>query len=475
MKFICYLNLLAFLVSFASNFHGAVGHRIFNGTLRKLHQQATNLSGAAELAVYITSPPAGFLYQLTGNKTSLDSVNITGRAHVGIGRSPNHGGQKAPSTVTYIYIIDSSESTLDYDGPCGTVLQCVQDFFSQFHKEAAQHGAGKFAGVIDFDSHATVTAGLQSPFNPAIERAIRRGSSDGGTSCSNALNAATTMVNDPMNTAEKTIVLFAGDGLCNDYTTEFDSALEDLSDTGATVHSIAIGDNVDCKQSKNSTLISSNHLSEIPKNGGRCFSVRDAHALPDIIDDLTMPGTIVNTIGTTLLDLELQVDGGGYVNIDDIHGSEDLPVNGAVTISFSFPFSGALDVGYHKICVRATGNDTLGANATIEDCHTISVSSQLATSPSAPQPNSPFMPQSYGTAKMVEDGGSAGGMSWWVIFLIASSCIIVAGLGIRLWRKRSNARKQAEVSSVVADLGFPDEENKQAASTENDDNLPHFD
>ena len=99
---------------------------------------------------------------MPSHRTSLD-VLIEGTAHVGLG-TPN---------VAYIYIIDLSASTADIDGPCGTVLQCVQDFFSFFHKETIQHGSAELVGVIDYDSHATVTAELQHPSkHDAIEGVI---------------------------------------------------------------------------------------------------------------------------------------------------------------------------------------------------------------------------------------------------------------------------------------------------------------
>ena len=150
--------------------------------------------------------------------------------------------------------------------------------------------------TFNFDDIAIVSATLQDPTETTIEDAIYSGISSGVTNCADALLKAGMLAMHPSNTAGTTIVVFAGDGLCTDdlgnniTSAEVRMAADLLGATGAIVHSVAVGDLVDCDQG--------NHLIDIPQNGGTCTSVPDPHTLPKLIDSL---------IGTTLKSLESHI------------------------------------------------------------------------------------------------------------------------------------------------------------------------
>ena len=311
---------------------------------------STDLSNGAALQIELTSPFPAAKHTLGATETVAD-IPVRGGAHVGKG---------APD-VSYIYIIDSSSSTSDYDGTCGTTLECEQKFFQALHQEVIKDGSAKLTAVIDFDDVARMAAEFQDPANQEVIEAISFGISDGGTACINALELAALAVLDKKNTAGTTVVIFAGDGMCNidDYAPYDQQASQGenvtvsadiLAATGAIVHSIAVGDSVDCSQY--------NDLARIPRNGGECFSIQDPNDLPDIIDDI---------IGTNLTSLEMKIDNGNYAPLDQKGVSKSLPAEGAVDVEFNTTAKG-LDQGTHMICVRATGSDSLGDVKHVEDC-----------------------------------------------------------------------------------------------------------
>lgn len=314
---------------------------------RELHQNSTVLSNGAELSVDIITPKNG-----TRTDVNDKGVIVQGTVHVG----------KAVPDVTYIYIIDSSGSTEEADGNCGSILQCTQAFFEKLHNEIKSDGSAKLIAVIDFDSYAYVTADLQEPSSSGeIQDAINAGFSDGGTACSAALREAARLVLDPRNTALATVVIFAGDGLCDgSMSTSWDQALPEaageLEATGAIVHSIAVGDNVDCDPDQGS-------LAHIPSNGGACISIPDPSTLHHIIDEVK--------IGTTLKNIELRVDGVAMPSAA-FTVSEELPQVGLTDIEFETTVTG-LKEGDHEICIVAIGQNLLRDDHPddVEDCHIV--------------------------------------------------------------------------------------------------------
>ena len=83
----------------------------------------TDLSNGAVLAVDVSLPTANQTFEFPSflKESGIDRMSIPIRGTTSVGRGE--------PDVSYIFIIDSSGSTLDYNGTCGTVLECEQDFF----------------------------------------------------------------------------------------------------------------------------------------------------------------------------------------------------------------------------------------------------------------------------------------------------------------------------------------------------------
>lgn len=231
----------------------------------------------------------------------------------------------------------------------------MQKFVYALHQEAISDGSASLAAVINFDDAVNVTADLQDVSNvAAIEDAIFAGEASGENYCQDALNEAAKLIADPRNTARTSVVVFVGDGECSTCgkgcSIDADYA---LADTNAIVHSVAVGESVDCKEA----------LNDIPLNGGNCTSVPDPDTLIGIVDQL---------IGSDLLKVEMRVDGGKYTEIPTIQlaGSE-LPAEAPAKTDFNVTLG--LAVGSHEVCIRATGDDSLGGNDLVEDCKVFTV------------------------------------------------------------------------------------------------------
>jgi len=320
---------------------------------RKLDKKQTDLKNGATLLVDLKAP--------NHNESNSFQINfpikVNGKASIGI-EDPD---------VSYIYILDTSGSTDDDDGPCGTVLQCMQEFFVKLHAQALSGGAAELAAVINFDDSAVVDVSLQDP-NSGINNAFRSGVSSGGTNCTSALLAAAALVTSDSNTASHTHVIFAGDGECNDgyeNKTLWDAATQEAADTlgatGAIVHTVAVGVAVDC--SPTNADGDKNHLPAVARNGGDCVSARDTNDLPELVDKI---------IGASLENIEMKLDDGNYTQFAGKNLTHKLPHKGPIELSFkaSVIFS---EQGEHTICVRVTGSDVIDGFDRVEDCHQIMV------------------------------------------------------------------------------------------------------
>ena len=326
----------------------------YSSASRELHKQTIELSNQADVSVSIDMPRQNYSIQLNASQTSVD-LPLHGSA----------GIRHSTPEVSYIYIIDTSGSTAEPDLPCTSVLDCVQDFFQTLHDEVTRDGSAKLAAVINFDDEATVSAELSAAEDRAIDIAIKSGDNAdyGGTNCIAALNKAIELVESPDNTADSTVVVFAGDGQCNekdidDWSGDGDptEAAKALGKTGAVVHSIAVGDDVNCTEYGRYGL--ANYLAQIPQNGGACHSIPEPHTLPNLIETI---------VGASLTGLELQIDGNDTV----MTNTPDLPAEGP--IKFKFGTTIELDPGSHSICVRATGQDSFDDVASVQDCHDVFV------------------------------------------------------------------------------------------------------
>lgn len=375
MKFVSLiLSTLLLAVAFAS---AATDNNDNDSSSAAIKHDALLVNGA-ELTVDLLTPSPNAVYAQDA------ALTIQGAAHLGQGTA----------TVAYIYVIDSSGSTGFEDAPCASILDCTQQFFQALHRQALDDGSAKLVGVIDFDSSATVTAELQDPYNTtAIDEAIEFTYPSGGTSCSAALETATHMAEEAMEqpTIDTVMVFFGGDGGCtaDDGFTPADSATvrtaaEALGTTDAIVHTIAIGDAVNC----NATFFRpelgiggefvENHLfTTIPQNGGSCISVTEPIELMDFTNDL---------IGTSLETLQIKYDGGAYRDMtsDEISGDHVLPLAADVNVAFQdVNVPHVFAPGMHSVCVRATAADTHQDGAMAEDCRDFVIQKAPATAPTA--------------------------------------------------------------------------------------------
>lgn len=391
---------------------------------RGLLENTTRLSNGAHLGVEILSPVLDWNVTL-GPKEASTSVTFKGTANVG----------KGTPDVAYIYVIDSSGSTTAYDGACGSTLECVQDFFLELTDQTVRTKSAKSIAVIDFDDHGWVRADWSDPSSVDIANGIQLLSSDGGTACSHALEMTTLMVHQ-QKVAGTTVVIFAGDGECNGgdnsaitVSENVTDAADLLGDTGAIVHSLAIGDMVNCSIY--------NDLNEIPRNGGMCFSIPAPSDLDMIIDDI---------VGTVLVDVEVKVDGGKYKSLTPVEtGGTTLPRDGTVEVDFATTID--LAEGSHEICIRATGSgfDKMNQIAEAEDCHTVEIlpapsaspSSVPSFSPSATPSSSPTSTPSQSPSMAPTSAPPAVGPMG--IGLLVAVCVFVLAFAAAICKIRSLA------------------------------------
>ena len=231
------------------------------------------------------------------------------------------------------------------------------------------------------------------------------------------------------------------------------AAADLLGDTGAIVHSIAVGDNVDCD--------AGNDLITIPRNGGSCFSIPEPKALPTIIDDL---------IGTELTSVEVKVDDGSYRALGPAEtGGTSLPQEGAISVDFETTVMG-LSEGNHKVCIRATGQDSLGGVSEVVDCHEVEVKAlptpQPTPIPTTAPTSTPTMPESQEVKQgaMMNgtfDEGSNWVKGWTILFIVAASVGVLAVVFHQLSRRASGrmadraAAEEESAAPVEVHQGVP--------------------
>jgi hypothetical protein len=319
------------------------------------HKVSTMLPNGAELSVQIDHPSNGTEFKVPASQSTIN-VDVDGAASIGQGEPD----------ATIIYVIDRSGSTGSGSGTgCSPILGCEKEFFKNLNDAAIADGSTDLAAVVSYGSSASTDLGLTDPNSASVTNAINGLSAGGSTNCAAGLDHATTLAASGANTNGTTIVVFASDGACNEGGL-VSTAAADLGDTGAIVHSVAIGSGSDC-----TTNGGTGTLNQIPQNGGSCTEVADPGDLPSIIQNL---------IGSTLESLAIEVDGGGFNTIPDAQISLPLPQQGAVSVTYGPTTVGPLGPADHTISVQAAGSDALGDTQHVTDTHTIHLL-QLTASP----------------------------------------------------------------------------------------------
>ena len=325
---------------------------------------STNLPNGAELTVSIDDPLTSNEFLIPTGDSSRD-VLVEGTASVGLGEPD----------ATIVYVIDGSGSTTASGGACGTILQCEKGFVIGLNAAAIASGSVDEVGVVVFGAGAVtgdmspdvgdqliVAPDADSYVSTVVNSATSNGgltqftvksSGGGSTNFTAGLQAALTVVNASSNGTN--IVIFLSDGFSNTGGGGFTAAVNALNTAGATVYSVAAGENTSCTGGSDGTL-----EQMAVGTGGECREVTALDDLLDIIPDL---------IWTKLNSLEIAVDGGSAVAIpaDDI--DPDLPADGAISVDYTTEVLG-LTPGDHTICVTAYGEDPAGTGDVMH-CETI--------------------------------------------------------------------------------------------------------
>lgn len=299
-------------------------------------------------------------------------------------------------TVHYIYIMETSDSTRNKDGHCGTVLECLQAFLTELHEFVFQETIANSVivnSLIVFDDYDHVLYNQQNHTEFSLySEAIY---SSGGNRCDLALRQASKM--------QPTVVILAGDGICDRNVTR--EALA-LGDTGAVVHSIAVGDDSYCEEA----------FALIPRNGGTCISMPSSNHLSNML----LENYLVTPDGLDIItntEFEYKVDNEEYQVLRNVN-------NNSTTFSTTLDLPGGID---HVVCVRFAKD---------EDCVTVTHDGQ----PAAP------------VTATNDDGvspGSVAGISIGVLATFAAALALVL-----LLRKRMFAEKENDTNITNKHLAY---------------------
>jgi len=341
------------------------------------------MSNGVDVSVSIDEPVTSTEILIPPSETGVD-VQVNGTASVGAGE---------PDT-TLIYVFDVSGSTVEPSGgDCGgdlngdsisnTILDCEVAAVMAINSavisaNAADEvgiagygelgftadmlpggGADDFITAPDADSHVDTVAA--SVFTTVA------GSTCGidqythiPVGCSTNFGAGLAAI-QPILTASTNgtnLIFFFSDGESTVGTiADFNTALDDIVASGAVIQSFAIGDVAACTAGAVGTLEQMSSAT-----GGECHQVTEPADLPDLLPEF---------IGSTLESLEIEVDGGGRVAIENDDIDPDLPQEGPASVSYSTSVS-SLAPGDHLICVTATGSDVSGP-VEVTACQTIHV------------------------------------------------------------------------------------------------------
>ncbi len=351
-------------------------------------ENSTTLPNGANLLVRIDDPVTCTEFIVPYGETLID-VGILGFASIGLGEPDG----------TLVYVIDVSGSTifLSAGGDCGgdvngdghsnTVLDCEAAAVLALNAAAVADGSIDEVGVAVYGESgaagdmtpggsddpitapnangdvATVVQSLRSSdvvgsacVNAGLAQFTPKAVGCDGTNFAAGLAAAQTVVDASTNGT--VVVIYLSDGLSNMGTTgQFNSNLTNLVETGAIIHSFAVGSSADCESGSYGTLQQMADASLAQNLAGSCTNVVTPAGLPDILPDL---------IGSTLESLALSVDGGPAIDIP--HG--DIPLDGAASLIYDTTAFG-LGPADIDICVTATGSDVTGGAADVTQCENI--------------------------------------------------------------------------------------------------------
>lgn len=284
---------------------------------------SADLPGGASLSVEIASPLADAVVE------SGVAVTISGSASI--------GEAAAIKNTDLVFVIDTSGSTGDQSGiGCGTVLECEKQAVSDLVAQAAAARSPiKQVGLAAFPDSDVVT--LTAPTSPLIADYLGSLDPGGFTDFSAGLERAVTVLE--ASTAEHRMIVMLTDG-------------EGTVDPGQpAISAVVMAFTIGGQQCTPPLL----EVIDLGDDGSACSVVTDL---------ANLSGVIGETIGATLEEIRVTVDGAAtYV--------DDVSIPGPGGTGFSTVVSG-LAVGTHSLCAVATGVDAVGS-AQAEHCVNVRV------------------------------------------------------------------------------------------------------
>jgi hypothetical protein len=373
-----------------------------------------NLPGGTSISVNITAPSDGAVKVFPPG-----SIDLEGTASVAEG--------VIIKDTTVVYIMDISDSMnnnsgVDCDGLPGndSRLICEKEAVKAANSAARaatssvdQTGLGSFEG--DFANQICIstahdvdlgTAGSQLLVDPGLDgngngtpdiEEVAAGLSTGAATCYiGGLQKADEILASSTNAIN--LIFFMSDGFNN---TGANVSTFTPSNFGSNtrIHAFAmgLGTDVDCSTDNFGKGSLNDVVAKSTLAGGTCQQVTDLSQLADLI---------TSALGSSLVSIERQLDGGPFVDIS-ASASPPIPRDGPTgVVTFSETGINAAP-GTHQLCVRANGTDGGGAGS-VTKCIQVTVATIDLIPPTAVNELGTNPPQTHTVTAKVEAGTDGG-------------------------------------------------------------------
>lgn len=334
-----------------------------------------NLPAGTAISVTIDDPADGTELLIPTLDAGRD-VDVSGTASV---------AQGVPvKDTTVVYVVDVSASMnvnagVDCDGVAGTDsrLTCAKAAVAAANTAAADpFSAVGLTGIASFGSGGTAhdvnlgTLGTQllvapsfdgdGSGTPDVEDVANGLATAGQTNLAAGLSEAIKILNDPSNTSAFNLVLYLSDADNNSlFVGSNVSTLAGSVPPNTTIRTFGIGAGPSCGFDGGTGSL--DDIAALSTTGtGICAVISDIGDLAD---------AIVESLGSSLDSLELEVDGGGASLIPNSEITPDLPQPGPAAVTYLTTVLG-LAPGEHQLCVTARGTDA-GGTGSVTECVTV--------------------------------------------------------------------------------------------------------
>jgi hypothetical protein len=334
-----------------------------------------NLPAGTSISVTVDDPADGTELLIPTFDVSRD-VDVSGTASV---------GQGVPlKNTTVVYVVDVSgsmgvDSGVNCDGVAGTDsrLTCAKAAVAAANTAAADpFSAVGLTGIASFGSAGAAhdvdlgTGGTQllvapthdgnSNGTPDVEDVANGLTTAGQTNLAAGLSEAITILNDPSNTSAFNLVLYLSDADSNSaFVGPNVSTLAGSVPPNTTIRSFGIGSGPSCGFDGGTGSL--DDVAALSTTGtGTCAVINDIGDLAD---------AIVQSLGSSLDSLDLEVDGGGTSPIPNSGITPNLPQTGPAAVTYLTTAPGLVP-GEHLICVTANGTDA-GGTGDVTECVTV--------------------------------------------------------------------------------------------------------